>query len=159
MLLSCSVEKTLESPWDSKEVKPVNPKRNQPWILIGSTNAEAEVPIPWPSDVKSTLTGKDPNAGKEWRQEEKGTTEDEMVGWHHRLNGQVGDAQGGLACCGSWGHKESETTEWLNWTECCCEYTCRCLLVAVQHKFLIDTHIHMAYIFIFHAVRYVYIHL
>ena len=79
--------KILESPLDCKEIKPVNPKGNQPWIFIGRTNAEAEVPILWLPDVKSQLTGKDPDAGKDWRQEEKGTTENEMVGWHHRHNG------------------------------------------------------------------------
>ena len=97
----------------------VNPKGNQPY-----DDAEAEAPIFWPHDAKSWLTGNDPDAGKDWGQEEKGMTEDEMVGWHHWLNGPgfgwtagVGDGQGGLACCGSWGHKESDMTEWLNWTE------------------------------------------
>ena len=94
------------------------------WVFIGRTDAKAETPILWPSDVKSWLIWKDPNAGKNWGQEEKGTPEDEMVGWHHRFNGHgvgwtlgVGDGQGGLACCGSWGCRESDTTEWLNWTE------------------------------------------
>ena len=81
------LEKTLESPLDCKEIEPVHPKGNQSWIFIGSTDAEAETPILWPPDVKNWLTGKDPDAGKDWRQEEKGTTEDEMVGWHHQLNG------------------------------------------------------------------------
>ena len=96
-------------------------KRNQSWIFIGRTDAEAETPILWPSDVKSWLIWKGPDAGKDWRQEEKGTTEDEMVGWHHRLNGHrfgwtpgVGDRQGSLVCCGSWDHKELDVTE-LNW--------------------------------------------
>jgi len=80
------LEKTLESPLDSKEIKPVNPKGNQPWILIAKTDAEAEVPILWPSDEKSWLIGKDPHAGKDWRQKEKRVTEDEVVGWHHRCN-------------------------------------------------------------------------
>ena len=118
------LEKTLESPLDSKEIQPVHPKGNQSWIFIGRTDAEAETPILCPPNAKSQLIGKDPDAGKDWRQEEKGTTEYEMVGWHHRLNGHgfvwtpgVGDGQGGLACCGSWGHKESDMTEWLNWTE------------------------------------------
>ena len=91
---------------------------------VGSTDAEAEAPILWPSDAKSWLIGKDPNVRKDWRLEEKGTTEDEMVGWHHRLNGHefeqapgVGDGQGSLACCSPWGRKESDMTEWLNWTE------------------------------------------
>ena len=84
---SVVLEKTLESPLDFKEIQPVHPKGNQSWIFIGRTNAEAEAPIFWPPDVKNWLTGKDPDAGKDWRQEEKGTTEDEMIGWHHRLNG------------------------------------------------------------------------
>ena len=81
------LEKTLESPLDSKEIQPVNPKGNQSWIFIGRTDAEAETPILWPPDAKSWVTGKDPDAGKEWRQEDKGTTEDEMVGWYHQFNG------------------------------------------------------------------------
>ena len=118
------LEKTLESPLGSREVKPVNPKRNQFWIFIGRTDAEAEAPIVWLPDRKKWLLRKDPDAGKDWRQEEKGMTEDEMVGWHHRLDGPkfeqalwVGDGQGGLACCSSWGRKQSDTTEQLNWTE------------------------------------------
>ena len=118
------LEKTLESPLECKKIQPVHPKGNQSWIFIGRTDAEAETPIFWPPDAKSRLIGKDPDAGKDWGQEEEETTEDEMVGWHHRLNGHgfgwtlgVGDGQGGLACCGSWGRKESDTTEWLNWTE------------------------------------------
>ena len=116
-------EKTLESPLDFKEIQPVHPKENQSWIFIERTDAEAETPILWPPDVKNWLLGKDPDAGKDWRQEEKGTTEDEMVGWHHWLNGHefeqapgVGDGQGGLECCSWWGRKESETTEQLNWS-------------------------------------------
>ena len=95
-------------------------------MFIGRTDAEAETPVLWPPDVKNWLIRKDPDAGKDWRQEEKGTTEDEMVGWHHGLDGHefewspgVGDGQGGLACCDSWGPKESDTTEWLNWTVFC----------------------------------------
>ena len=114
----------LESPLDCKETQSVNPKGNQSWIFTGRTDAEAETPILWPPDVKKWLIGKDPDAGKDWRQEEKGTTEDEMVGWHHQLNGHgfgwtpgVGDGQGGLACCSAWGCKESDTTERLNWTD------------------------------------------
>ena len=117
------LEKTLESPLDCKEIQPVNLKRNQPWVLIRSTDAEVEAPILWPPDA-NWLLGKGSDAGKDWGREEKGMTEDEMVGWRHRLNGHefrwtlgVGDGQGGLACCSSWGHKESDTTEWLNWTE------------------------------------------
>ena len=115
------LEKTLKNPLDYREIQPVNPERNQSWIFTGRTNAEAEAPILWPPDGKNWFTGKDLDAGKDWRRDEKGTTEDEMVGWHHRLNGQkfeqalaVGDGQGGLACCSPWGHKESETTEQLN---------------------------------------------
>ena len=117
------VLKTLESPLDCKEIQPVHPK-DQSWVFIGRTDVEAEISILWPPDVKSWLIWKDSDAGKDWGQEEKRTTEDEMVGWHHRLNGhgfgwtsQVGDGQGGLACCDSWGCKESDTTEWPNWTE------------------------------------------
>ena len=115
------LEKTLESPLDWKEIQPVNPKGNQSWILIGRTDAEAETPILWPPDVKNWLTGKEPDAGKDWRQEEKETREDEMVGWHHQLDGDefgqalgVGDEQGSLACCSPWG-AESDMTEQLNW--------------------------------------------
>ena len=102
-------EKTLESPLDSKEIKPVNPKGNQPWIFIGRTDVEAEAPVLWPSDLKSLLIGKDPDVGGDWEQEEKGETEDEMVGWHHWLNGHEfektqGDSEGqrSLVCCSSW---------------------------------------------------------
>ena len=113
------LEKTLESPLDSKEIKPVNPKGNQPWIFIGRTDAEAEFPILWPPDAKSELIRKDPDAGKDWGQEEKGE-KDEIVRYHHQLNGQefeqtVGDneGQGSLACYSPWGYKESDMTEWL----------------------------------------------
>ena len=102
------LEKTLESPLDCKEVQPVHPKGDPSWVFIGRTDVEAETSILWPPDVKSWLPGKDPDAGKDWGQAKKGTTEDEMVGWHHLLNGRgfgwtpgVGDRQGGLACCGS----------------------------------------------------------
>ena len=115
------LEKTLESPLDSKEIKPVNPKGNQPWIFIGRTDAEAEAPILWPPDVKSRLIRKDPDAGKDRRQEEKGMTVDEMVGWHHWLNGHEfeqtpgnSEGQGRLVCCSPWGCKELDMTEWLN---------------------------------------------
>ena len=118
------LEKILESPSDCKEIQPVYPKGNQSWIFIGRTYVEAETPIFWPPDSKSWLIWKDPDAGKDWRWEEKGATEDEMAGWHHRLNGHgfgwtlgVGAGQGGLACCSSWDGKESDTIEWLNWTE------------------------------------------
>ena len=101
-----------------------HPKGNQSWMFVGRTDAEAETLILWPPDVKNWLIWKDPDAGKDWRREEKGKTEDEMVGWHHRLNGHefgwtlgVGDGQGSLVCCSPWGRQESDTTEWLNWTE------------------------------------------
>ena len=118
------LEKTLESPLDCKESTPINHKENQPWIFIGRSDAEAEAPIHWPPDMKSQLIWKDPDAGKDCRQDEKAMTGDEMAGWHHWLNGQEfeqtlgdGEEQGNLACCDSWGHKESHMTEWLNWTE------------------------------------------
>ena len=118
------LEKALESPLDCKEIQPVHPKGNQSWVFIGRINVEAETPMLWPPDAKNWLIGKDLDAGKDWRQEEKGMTEDEMVGWHHWLDEHeleqtpgVGDGQGGLACCGSWDLKESDTTEQLNWTE------------------------------------------
>ena len=114
----------LESPLDCKETQPVHPKGDQSWMFIGRTDAEAETPVLWPPHAKSWLIGKDPDAGRDWGQEEKGTTEDERAGWHHRLNGHgfewtpgAGDGQGGLACCASWGRKESDTTERLNWIE------------------------------------------
>ena len=110
----------LESPLGCKQTQPVHPKGNQSCIFIGRTDAEAETPMLWPPDAKSQLIWKDPDAGKDWGQEEKGMTEYEMVGWHHRLSDEkilgVGDGQGGLACCGPWGDKESDTTEQLNWT-------------------------------------------
>ena len=116
-------KRLLKVPLDCKEIQPVHPKGNQPWRFSGRTDAEAEVPILWPPDAKSWLIGKDLDAGKDWGQEERAIQE-EMVGWHHQLNGHgfgwtpgVGDGQGGLACCGSWGLKESDTTERLNWTE------------------------------------------
>ena len=114
------LEKTLESPLDCKEIQPVHPK-DQSCVFFGRTDAEAETPVLWPPHEKSWLIGKDSDAGRDWGQEEKGTTEDEMAGWHHRLNGDefewtpgVGDGQGGLVCCNSWGHKESDMTERLN---------------------------------------------
>ena len=114
------LEKTLESPLDYKEIQPVHPKGNQSWIFTGRTDAEAI--IPWPPDANSWLIGKDPDAGKDWRQEENGTTEDEMAGWHHWFNGPEyeqapgdGEEQRSLVYCNPWGHKESDTTEWLNW--------------------------------------------
>ena len=118
------LEKTLESPLDCKEIQPVHSEVDQPWDFFGRNDAKAETPVLWPPHVKSWLIGKDFDAGGDWGQEEKGTTEDEMAGWHHWVDGResewtpgVGDGQGGLACCDSWGRKESDTTEWLNWTE------------------------------------------
>ena len=117
------LEKTLESPLDCKVTKPVNPKGNQPWIFIERTDAKAEGPILWPLDDKSWLIGKDLDAGKDWRQEEKGMTKDKMVAWHHWFNGHefeqiLGDGEGqrSLACCSPWGHNELDTTEQLKWT-------------------------------------------
>ena len=130
MLLNCSwapkkwcfLEKTLESLLDCKEIQPVHPKGNQSWVFIGRTDTEAETPILWPSDVKSWLIWKDPDAEKDWGQEEQGMREDERYGWHHWLNGHkfgwtpgVGDGQECLVCSGSWGHKESDMTQQLNW--------------------------------------------
>ena len=124
MLLNVVLEKTLESPLDCKEIQPVHSEGDQPWDFFGRNDAKAEAPVFWPPHAKSWLIGKDSDAGRDWAQEENGKTEDEMAGWHHGLNGcesgwtpGVGDGQGGLACCDSWGGKESDTTEWLNWTE------------------------------------------
>ena len=117
------LEKTLESPLDCKEIQPVHPE-DQPWDFFGRKDAKAETPVLWPPHAKSWLIAKDSIVGRDWGQEEKGTTEDEMAGWHHWLDGHesewtlgVCDGQGGLACCDSWGCKESDTTERLNWTE------------------------------------------
>ena len=115
------LEKTFESPLDCKEIQPVHPKGNQSWIFIVRTDAEAEAPILWSPDAKNWFTGKDPHAGKDWRQEERRTTEDEMAGWHHWLNGHEfeqalgdGEGQGSLVCCSPWGSKDLDTTEQLN---------------------------------------------
>ena len=116
------LQKTLESALDCKEIKSVNPQGNQSWIFIGRTNAEGEAPILWPHDSKNWLTGKDPDAKKDWRR--RRGRQDEMVRWHHLLDGhefdqapEVGDEHGSLACCSPLVHKESDMTEWLNWTE------------------------------------------
>jgi len=118
------LEKTLESPLDCKEIQPVHSEGDQPWDFFGRNDAEAETPILWPPHVKSWLIGKDSDAGRDWGQEEKRMTEDEMAGWHHWLDGResgwtlgVGDGQGGLACWNSWGRKESDTTEQLIWSD------------------------------------------
>ena len=117
------LEKTLESPLDCKEIQPVH-SEDQTWDFFGRNDAKVETPVLWPLHAKSWLIGKDSDAGRDWGQEEKGPTEDEMAGWHHWFDGHesewtpgVGDGQGGLACCDSWGRKESDTNEWLNWTE------------------------------------------
>ena len=118
------LEKTLESPLDCKEIQPVHSEGDQPWEVFARNDAKAETPVLWPPHAKGWLIGKDFDAGRDLGQEEKGTTEDEVAGWNHWLYGCEsewtpgdGDGQGGLACCNSWGCKESETTEWLNWTE------------------------------------------
>ena len=124
MLVNCGVEKTRESPLNCKEIQPVHPKGDQSRIFIGRTDAEVETPIPWPPDAKNWLLGKDPDAREDWRQEDKGTIEDVMVGWHHWLNGHGFEQALGewrvrsLACCSPWGHKESDATE-LNWENIC----------------------------------------
>ena len=128
---------------DCKEIQPVNPKGNQSWIFIARTDAEAETPILWPPDVKNQVIGKDLDAGKDWRREEKGMTEDETVGWHHWLDGYefeqalgVGDEQRSLASCSSWSHKELDTTERLNWTE---EPLRSCLRSQIQFLFFMHS--------------------
>ena len=122
------LEKTLESPLDCKEIQLVHSEGDQPWDFFGRNDAKAEAPVLWPPHAKSWLIGKDSDAGRDWGQEEKGMTEDEMARWHYWLNGcesewtpGVGDGQGGLECCNSWGRKESDTTERLNWTELICD--------------------------------------
>ena len=122
-LWTVALEKTLESPLDCKEIQPVHCKGDQSWVFIGRNDVEAETPILWPPDVKSWLTGKDPDTRKDWKQEEKGTTEEEMAGWHHWLDGHefekalgVDEGQGSLACCSPWCLKGLDMTEWLNWT-------------------------------------------
>ena len=121
MLLNCGVG---EDSWESLGLQGVHSEWDQPWDFFGRNDAEAETPVLWPPHAKSWLIGKESDAGRAWGQEEKGTTEDEMAGCHHWLDGcesewtpGAGDGQGGLACCDSWGGKESDTTEWLNWTE------------------------------------------
>ena len=128
MLLNCGIGEDSWESLDCKEIQPVHPKGIQSWIFIGRTEVEAETPVLWPPGAKSWLIWKDPDAGKDWRREEKGMTEDGMVGWHHWLNGHgfgwtpgAGDEQRGLACCSPRGHKEWETTE-LNRTELCAKH-------------------------------------
>ena len=128
LLMGVVLKKTLGSPLDCKEIQPVHPKGDQSWVFIRMTDAEAETPVLWPPDVKSWLIWTDPDAGKDGGQEEKGTTEDELVGWDGWMasptqwtwvwvSSRVGDGQGGLACCSSWSRKVSDTTEQLNWTD------------------------------------------
>ena len=128
--------RTLENPLDCKEIQSVNPKGNYFWVFIGRT--DAEIPILWSPEAKNGLTGKDPDAGQDWKQEENGTTEDKMVGWHYQLDGHefeqapgVGDGQGSLACCSPWGCKESDRTE-RDWTELKSLPTNHCL----KHKWI-----------------------
>ena len=125
--ISSDMQMTLESPLDCKEIQQVHSEGDQSWDLFGRNDAKAETPVFWPPHAKSWLIGKYPDAGKDWGQEEKGTIEDEMAGWHHWLDGHefgwtlgVGDGQGGLGCCGSWGHRVGHdwVTE-LNRTEYC----------------------------------------
>ena len=119
--------RNLLSPLHCKEIQPVHPKKIQSWTFIGKSDAESEIIILCPTEVKNWLIWKDPDAGKDWRWEEKGMTEDEMIGWHHRLSGHefeqvpgVSDGQRSLACCSPCGHKESDRTEWLKWTDASC---------------------------------------
>ena len=139
------LEKALESPLNCKEIKSVNPKGNQSWIFIGRTDAEAEAPVLWPPHVKNWLIGKDPDVEKDWGQEERGMTEDEMVGWHHQLSwhgfkqtSQVGDGQGSLACCSPWGHKELDMTEQLNWLKFVIAFLPRskCILISTTWELI-----------------------
>ena len=147
--------KTLESPLDL-EMQPVHPKGNQSWIFTERTDAGAEAPILWPPDAKNWLIGKDPDAGKNWRQEEKGMTEDEMVGWHHWLNGHefeqapvVAYGQGILVCCSPWGPKESDMTEWLSWTE----------LIIYSGNYFVGTTIQTMTVSSFKNYGYMFIHI
>ena len=135
------LKETLGSPLDYKEIKLVIPKGNQSWIFIGRTDAEAEAPKLWPPDVKNWLIGKDPDAGEDWRQE-KGKTEDEMFRWHQWLDGhefekvpKVGGGQGSLSCFSSWGHKELDMTEWLNWGKWILIYLIQYLYIRNKYKF------------------------
>ena len=137
------LDKTLESPLSCKEIQRIHPEGNQSWIFIGRTDAEAKIPILWPPDVKNWLFWKDHDAGKDWRHADKGITKDEMVGWHHWLDGQefeqapgAGNGHRSLACCSPWGRKESDKTEGLNWTELnwCRESMRRCIFCSSEVK-------------------------
>jgi len=134
------LEKTLESPLDCKEIQPVHSEGNQPWNFFERNDAKAETPVLWPPHAKSWLIGKDSDAGRDWGQEEKGMTEDEMAGWHRWLDGcesewtpGVGDGQGGLVCCDLWGRKELDTTEWLIWCDLIdsCAFSPQTILVQI----------------------------
>ena len=138
------LEKTLESPLDCKDIQSVHPKGDRSWVVIGRTDAEAETPILWPLDVKNWFILKDPDAGEDWRQE-KGITEDEMVGWHHRVNGHefeqapgFGHGQGSLPCFIPWGCKESDMTEWLNWTDVKCLTSCWFLIIYETYQIYLN---------------------
>ena len=145
------LEKTLESPLNFKKIKPVYSKENQLWIVIGKTVTKAEVPVLWPPDAKNRLIEKYPDAGKNWRQEERGTIEDEMVGWHHQFNGyefeqalRDGEGQVSLAYCSPWGRKESDTSEQLNWTDRFIDYN-KCTTTSLKFQccviFLVNSHL------------------
>ena len=143
MLLNCGVGEVFESLLGYKEMKSVNPEGNQPWN--GRTDSEAEALILWSSDVKNWLIEKAPDAGKDWRQEEKGKTEGEMIGWHHWLNWHefeqalgVGDGQGSMACCSPWGHKELDMTEQLNWLKFVIAFLPRskCILISTTWELI-----------------------
>ena len=135
------LEKALESPLDYKEIQPVHSEGDQPWDFFGGNDAKAETPVLWPPHANNWLTGKDSDPGRNWGQEEKGMTEDEMAGWHHWLDGResqwtlgVGDEQGGLACCDSWGRKESDTTGWMIWSDL--KHTCTTWLFSEEPSIL-----------------------
>ena len=143
MLLNCGVEKTLESPLDCKEIQPVHPKGSQSWILTERTDSVAETPILWPPDAKSWLIGKDPDAGEDWRQEDKRMTDDKMVAWHHQLNGREfeqapgdGEGQGSMANRRPWDHKGLDTNEWPNRNNKA-EFHCYLLLSYCRVRFII----------------------
>ena len=141
------LDKTLESPLEFKEIQPVHPKKNQSWIFIGGTDIEAETPTFWPPDVKNWFIWKTPDAGKDWRQEEKGTTEDEMVGWHYHLDGHefeqavgVGDGQGNLVCYSPWGCKELDMIEWTELSDSletwCGDFNCNIIKISGLIKYI-----------------------
>ena len=153
------LEKPLESPLDCKEIQPVHSEGDQPWVFIGRTDGKAETPILWPPHVKSWLIGKESDAGRGWGQEEKGTTEDEMPGWHHWLDGHefewtpgVGDGQAGLVCCDSRGRKESDMTEWLNWTDSWFTVLCYLLLYSTVTQLYIYIYTHTFFLKIFFPI-------